>query len=463
MFKKLMKHLANNLGLKLLSILLALGLWLVVVNVADPDKTKTFSVQVEIKNKDIIEEMGKVPGIVNDTDIASFYITGPRSYVEEMDPDDFYVTADLSQIDLTRDDDVKLVPIEIIPKKNEKYITVHKKTVNLQVTLEELLQQKFIISPEATGTPATGYAIGSVEVTPNLLTISGPETIVSQISKVSAVINVDGVYGDVSDNVIPVLYDEDGNEVKSDMLEMNQTAVTIRANILGTKNIEVRCGVTGTPAEGYEYVGMECVPETVLVKGEANALNGVSYLEIPEDIINIEGATMDVDETIDISKYLPEGVSLVDDSGNQIAVKALIEQKQLRSVALPVNSIKVDGLRNDYEIIYSSGTVSVTVRALGEKMENFDISMLKATLDVKDLEPGTHTRNLEIVIDDEAYEIIGTTPVQFTVRDKNAEEVPDTPEGENQTGGTGAGNSTPGTGTGDTGNSDADSDGSGND
>ena len=83
-------------------------------------------------------------------------------------------------------------------------------------------------------------------MTPNLLNISGPESIVSRISRVSAAINVDGVSNDVSDNVIPVLYDEDNQPITSDLLEMNQSAVTIRAKILGTKSVPVRCQVPGS-------------------------------------------------------------------------------------------------------------------------------------------------------------------------------------------------------------------------
>ena len=73
MFRKMMKHLANNPGLKLLSILFSVILWLAVVNVADPDATKSFSVPVEILNKDVITEMGKVPGIVG-TQILQYFI-----------------------------------------------------------------------------------------------------------------------------------------------------------------------------------------------------------------------------------------------------------------------------------------------------------------------------------------------------------------------------------------------------
>ena len=100
MLRKMMKHLVNNPWLKVLSVLLSVVLWMVVVKMADPDFTKPFSVPVEILNKDVIRAMGKVPDIVGDTDIAVFYISGPRSYVEDMTGDDFSVTADLSQVDL---------------------------------------------------------------------------------------------------------------------------------------------------------------------------------------------------------------------------------------------------------------------------------------------------------------------------------------------------------------------------
>ena len=99
MFKKMMKHLVNNPGLKVLSILISVVLWLAVVKMADPESTKSFSVPVEILNKNVITEMGKVPSVVKDSDVAVFYISGPRSYVEDMSGDDFNVTADLSQVD----------------------------------------------------------------------------------------------------------------------------------------------------------------------------------------------------------------------------------------------------------------------------------------------------------------------------------------------------------------------------
>ena len=371
MLKKMMKHLVNNPGLKVLSLLLSVILWMVVVKMADPDANKSFSVSVEILNKNVITEMGKVPGVVGNSDIAMFSITGPRSYVEKMSSDDFKVTADLSQLDLNQDGDVKLVPIEITAKKNEKWITIMQRTVNLQITLEDLSEKKFVITPEVVGTPAEGCAIGAVEVVPNLLTISGPESIVSRISRVSAAINVDGVSSDVTDNVVPTLYDKDEKVIASDLLEMNQGFVIIKAKILGTKSVPIHCQVSGTPAEGYEYRGLEYAPETVLLKGEASLLNSINAINIPEDVINIDGMREDTDVDIDLNPYLAEvGLSLVDETANRVAVRVLIEEKETKEFTLPVERINVAGLKEDHELTYSGTSVKISVRALKEDMDS---------------------------------------------------------------------------------------------
>ncbi len=422
MFRKTMKYLVNNPGLKVLSLLLSVVLWMVVVKMADPDANKSFSVSVEILNKDVITEMGKVPGVVGNTDIAMFSISGPRSYVEKMSSDDFKVTADLSQLDLNQDGDVKLVPIEISAKKNEKWITIVQRTVNLQITLEDLSEKKFVITPEVMGTPAEGCAIGAVEVVPNLLTVSGPESIVSRISRVSATINVDGVSSDVTDNVMPTLYDEDERVISSDLLEMNQGFVTIKAKILGTKSVPIRCQVSGTPAEGYEYRGLEYAPETVLVKGEASLLNSINAINIPEDVINIDGAREDMEVGIDLNPYVADvGLSLVDETANRIAVQVLIEEKETKEFNLPVERINVTGLNGDYELTYSGSFVKISVRALKEDMDILQIEDINGALDVSELAPGVHTLQLNVTLPNDKFEVINTVNVQITIEDKNAE------------------------------------------
>ena len=49
MKRNLLKSLTNNLGFKILAVIFAFTLWLVVYNIEDPTKTKTFSTNVTVE------------------------------------------------------------------------------------------------------------------------------------------------------------------------------------------------------------------------------------------------------------------------------------------------------------------------------------------------------------------------------------------------------------------------------
>ena len=182
----------------------------------------------------------------------------------------------------------------------------------------------------------------------------------------------------------------------------------------------VRCQVNGKPAAGYELRGVECAPETVLVKGKAAVLNAISVITIPADVVNIEGAVEDLETTVDIKPYLEElHVSLVDDNTGQIAVTAIIEQKQTKTFEFPTGNIRITGLNSQYELNFGVDLVSLNVRALEENLQTLTSENIEALLDVTDLQPGTYTRQLSISFPGDKYELMGLANIQFTIIDKN--------------------------------------------
>ena len=66
MIKKLVGLLTNNILLKILSVLVAVALWLVVVNYDDPTITNTYSgIKVDIINANVLTDQGKVYEVIN--------------------------------------------------------------------------------------------------------------------------------------------------------------------------------------------------------------------------------------------------------------------------------------------------------------------------------------------------------------------------------------------------------------
>ena len=65
MAKKLLKTLVNNLGFKILAVALAFILWLVVYNIDDPKKTKTYTTNVTVENAAVVTDMNKCYEVLN--------------------------------------------------------------------------------------------------------------------------------------------------------------------------------------------------------------------------------------------------------------------------------------------------------------------------------------------------------------------------------------------------------------
>ena len=446
MFKKRLSRLNSNIALKILSVLFAVILWLAVNNYDNPDITRTFRVPVSTTEEQVLINMGKAYTIDPDTSVAIISVTGPRKTVDDFQTSDFKATADLSQLsgyedgvqttDIVVEASNTTVQEKIDKDKCEVKLSklVGGKEQQLRVTLEPRTDEQTYVVGETTGTPADGYAIGDIFVSPNLIKVSGPMSVVSQIDKIAAPVNVDNLTADCSVDASLVMYDAAGNVIEDSKITLTPNVVTVNVQILGTKTVPVECGTTGTPAEGYVFVALEYAPKEVVIKGSPFVLNNIDKITIPADTINLTGATADVENSIDITPYLVDaGVSLVKPEENKIAIKAVVEKLETKQLELPVSALTVENLSDNYEVTYGATAVPVTVRGRSKDISALTASHLKGTINLRNLQPGTY--NVVVVIElDEKCEVLGEITVQVTIAEKGQDSPGHT--GGSETGGT---------------------------
>lgn len=414
MVKKLMNRLTNNFGLKILAVLFSMVLWLVVVNIDDPKTTKTFTTKVNVENSGYLAGIGKYYEIVNNSDTVTFKVSGKRSYLERISSTDFRAVADLETIE-----DFSRVPIEISPQRYSGNVTVSSKNYYMEVAVEELLTDPIMISVEATGDVAEQNALGEVSASPTILRVSGPVSAVKKIGKVVARIDVEGMSEDMTDSVIPILYDEDGKEADISELTFNSQSVLVTAKILNTKEVTLNFQTTGTPPEGYEYLGTEYTPQTVKIKGESSVLNTINSVTIPPEVIDLTDASDDITKTIDITSYLPEKVSLVDSGKGKINLLVKIEKHEVRTFEVPTANITASNLSNRYDVKFLEDTVKVEIEGLTSMLDDLDASTLTGTIDASGMTSGEHTINLMLNLENK---LSMAKPATVTVDIVKAEE-----------------------------------------
>lgn len=75
----------TNMGLKILSVFFAVGLWMIVVNIDDPVTTKTFkNIPVVFENETVLSDAGLVYQVLDGSNSVSFTVRAKRSVVESL-------------------------------------------------------------------------------------------------------------------------------------------------------------------------------------------------------------------------------------------------------------------------------------------------------------------------------------------------------------------------------------------
>ena len=405
MLKTLGKKLMNNFGLKLLAILLAIVLWMVVINIDDPAVRKTMTLSVTMKNQDYITEMGKYMDILGDSNTVTFTYTTKRGIWENISSTDFSATADLKKIE-AKENGTYRVPVIVSAIRNASQITIESKQLYLEVTLEDLGKKQFQIKANTSGTVADGCALGNVTIdNANVVQVSGPVSLVNAIDSVVATVNVDGMSADITDNVVPVFYDVNGEVIDTTKLEKSIDTVNITAQILNTKDIPLELSYMGEPEAGYCLTEVLSNPKTVRVKGTAATLNTLDRVVVPAEVLDLTGVTSDVEKTIDISTYLPEGVSLVISSDAKVNITAKIEEMETKEFRIPISNITAAGLKTGYQLAYAEKYLNVSIRAGRTALGYLNSANITGTIDVENLKEGTHTVTVILELDRTIYAI----------------------------------------------------------
>lgn len=414
MGNKFLKALTNNLGFKILAVALAFILWLAVYNIDDPKQTKTYTASVAIENTSVITEQNKCYEVLDGSNVVTFAVTGKRSILKNLENTDFRATADMSRMVLNEDGVTANVPIEISSVRSNSSLNYPNKKY-LKISLEDLMSKRLVISADTSGTVAEGYALGDVTVTnPNVLKVSGPASIVSTINSAVATIDVEGMSVNLSDNVVPVLYDENGKEVDTTRLTISNTTVTVSAKILVVKELKLAFSTVGTPGGEYNVVGITSDPAVIAVKGAASVVNPLTTITIPEELLNVSGLREDLTTTIDITEFLPEGVALVDSADAKVAVTVRIEPYKAQSYPISVNQITVLGLEEGHEITFKDAMIYATISALQSNLNLLNADEITGTIDVSGLSVGTHQVTVVLDLDNQNY-AYQTITVEVTI------------------------------------------------
>ena len=274
----------DHFGLKVLSLIIAIVIWVIVANVDDYTTTKQISgIEIEFINGNAITEKNKVYEVPEGTAI-DIIVKGRRSIVEKLTNEDFKAVADLSKMSITN---AVAVNVSAVSSRVDKELTISYTNNAVNIAVEEKLQKQLPITVRTSSEVADGYAIRNKTASPNLITVEGAESVVNTIEEVVVDVDVNGASESLSAYAAPVFLDKNGNEIDSSKFDYDVKEVEVSVEVLKTKELTVRVKTQGEPKKGYAVASIDYQPTSILVVGEAADLAKVDEVVIDLSLIHI--------------------------------------------------------------------------------------------------------------------------------------------------------------------------------
>ena len=423
------RKITDNIPLKIMSVAVAVVVWLIVVNIDNPVGTNYYTLtNVELINKEYVESsdtIGKMCMPEEKQDSIRIAITTNKKIRDKIKVSDITATADLQQA-VSLDTNPVMVPITVtcsVPGVTPNDIKVTPQ--NLSVNLDEKETQEFVVNVSRGDTkPGKDYEVGSLTANPEKVRITGPKSLVNKIDKVNATISLDGNTQDFTQDVNLTIIDKN-QEALSDS-EMNSLRIENNAKVSVTarlwkirQGVGISAGYVGSPASGYQVGTVTTVPDTISVAGSTEGLETLTQndntITIPADSIDISGESRDVERKISLKDLLPDNVKLTSDSSEDVWVTVSILPEGSREFTLSTKDIEVKNKPDDLQVTFETAQIEIRIKSDTEDLDDLNSETdIKASIDLKGKEEGNYKVPVTLSLPD-GYETVENVSTEVVI------------------------------------------------
>ena len=369
----------NNKFLIILSLVISTITWVYMSMGTTNDTSVTISnIPIQIELPDQLVNNGLQ--VFSDTEqTATVTVTGSRSVLGSISTKDITVTAATNGIDSAGTYQISLSAVKTNPSANFQIISTVTPS-NVNVIVDYLRETSFPIQENVVYKVADGY-YASTSLASKNITVSGPQTEIAKIAKVSASAELDGILDDSTSATADILlYDKSGNRISTDLLKMEFGTVEASISVLPEKTVKVVPEFMNKPEGldlGNDMLSVE--PSEILLAGPKKVLDNTKSIKLE----SIDFATLSNKRY----EYDDQGINIPTDCkniSNSTAAKVVLDLSSLSKKTYTVDSFKVSGLSSEYKADVTQTNMSVTVIGSKKELENLKSSDIECIIDTSD-------------------------------------------------------------------------------
>jgi YbbR domain-containing protein len=256
----------------------------------------------------------------------------------------------------------------------------------LQIGVDNIIKEDREVEIIAEGHPANDVVVIASNTSEKVV-VEGPEELISQIDKMSSIVNVDGMESDTTKHLKVVALDKDGEII--DGLEVIPNVVQAEIILGKTKTIVVTPVMVGSPLSGFVVSEVVIEPSKIRIGAKEEVLESINAISIDPVDVTEKSNTF----TKDVVLAALDGMYFLDGSDN-VKVTVTIESVSEKSFTIDQVGVKnlspglvVSKIKDTSAIVKLEGASSV--------LNSINTNQVETFVDCSGLEPGEYEMDIK--------------------------------------------------------------------
>ena len=404
----------NKILSVLLAITIALVLWVYVITVVSPNSEVTiYNIPVVVQGEPMLESYGLM-NVTENIPTVTLKLSGNRSDLNKVNSSNITVVVDLSKVYEAGTTNLRYsisypgdVPAGALTEESRYPSTIPieverkiRKEVPVNIRYVGELSEDFIVDKE---NKILDY---------NTVTVSGPESVVDQITQAIIDVDLTGKTVSFSDNYRYSLCNDQDEPVDAQKVETNVAQVNLTLYIERVKELPLVVTVVNGGGATKETSEIKIDPKTVKVSGSEIVMENLTELNLG----TIELSELLEDTEMSFAIQLPDGVKFMDP--DVTTANVTVKFPSLSTTKLVITDIRAENVPEGMKVEFWTKSLEVTLRGDKNLIARVTPEAVVAVVDFSNAQLGTYTIKSNISLNGAFSSIgaIGSYSVSVTVR-----------------------------------------------
>lgn len=382
----------NKIITILLSVILAVGLWVYVITVERPESETTFYyVPVVLEGEDILKERGMM--ITAQTQkTVTLKLSGNRKELNQLKSSDIAAVIDLSRVTEAGE---KNASYSVSIPGDADLEVVARQPESVALTITEWATKEIPVAINFIGRVPEGYYVDKQSATLDRMAVNvtGPKAIITQIEQAVVDVDLEGHNEIIVEDLRYTLCDQTGEpieDVSSVTTDTGQIRVTVSVQKL--KELKLTYQVVDGGGLKASDVDISMDYDVVTAAGSAAALENLEEINVG----TVELETLTESTQLVFPVKLPEGISNHSGIG-EVKVDVKLPEMEIREYT--ITNIQLTGVPEGWEAQSLAQALPVKIRGRGPVLDRVTADILTAQVDLSHAELGNATYEVKVLIE----------------------------------------------------------------